>query len=83
MTFVPQNLIVEQGDLVTWLRLNGVISQYDDGDHDLDFSSGMSLVSPTLSQYDSWSYDFSLLGNYNYYCKYHPFLAGEISAVSS
>lgn len=81
-TFVPQNLTVTTGSTVTWLRLNGALSQYDNGAHDVDFSSGTSAVSPTLLQYASWSYTFNETGTYNYYCKYHPFMTGEINVVS-
>ena len=80
-TFVPQNLTVSDGSSVTWIRLNGVLSQYDNGAHDVDFSSGTSAVSPTLNQYDSWSYTFSHPGNYSYFCKYHPFMKGSIMVV--
>jgi plastocyanin len=69
--------------MVTWIRLNGNLSQYDNGDHDVDFSSGISTVSPTLAQFESWNYTFGLTGNYSYYCKYHPFMTGEIRVVSS
>ncbi len=80
--FLPQNLTVTGGSTVTWLRLNGVLSQTDDGSHDIDFSSGVSLVSPTLAQYNSWSYHFTQSGIYDYYCKYHPFMTGEIFVTS-
>ena len=82
-SFVPQNLTVVEGNSVTWLRLNGALSQYDNGAHDVDFSSGISVISPTLSQYASWSYSFNQTGNYSYYCKYHPFMTGEITVVPS
>jgi plastocyanin len=80
-TFVPRNLTVTQGGTVTWLRLNGVISQYDNGAHNVVFSSGISAVSPTLDQYSTWTYTFSQTGNFSYYCKYHPFMTGGIAVV--
>ncbi len=81
-TFVPKNLTVTQGATVTWLRLNGVLSQYDNGAHNVVFSSGISAVSPTLDQYATWAYQFGQPGNYSYYCKYHPLMTGEISVVA-
>jgi plastocyanin len=81
-SFVPQNLTITQGSSVTWLRLNGAISQYDNGAHDVDFSTGISLVSPTLDQYQSWSMSFNQTGDYMYYCKYHPFMLGQIIVTS-
>jgi len=82
-SFIPQNLTVFQGNSVTWLRLNGALSPSDDGSHDVDFSSGIATVSPTLAQFESWNYNFNETGNYSYYCKYHPFMTGEITVVSS
>ena len=82
-SFVPANLTVSAGANVTWVRLNGPLSQYDDGSHDIDFLSGSSVVSPTLAQYQSWSYTFPQAGEYNYFCKFHPFMKGEIVVVSS
>jgi len=82
-SFIPQSLTVDQGGIVTWLRLNGVLSPSDDGSHDVDFSSGIATVSPTLGQYQSWSYQFNETGNYSYYCKYHPFMTGNINVIST
>ena len=82
-SFIPQNLNVSEGSTVTWLRLNGILSQSDDGSHDVDFSSGISLVSPTLNQYEAWNLSFTQTGEYNYYCKYHPFMTGVIEVTTS
>ena len=81
--FIPRNLTVVQGGSVTWLRLNGNLSQFDDGSHDVDFSSGVATVSPTLAQFQSWSYQFNETGNYSDYCRYHPFMTGKIDVISS
>jgi len=80
-SFLPQNLTVAKGSTVTWLRLNGILSPSDDGSHDVDFSSGISLISPTLNQYESWNFTFTERGVYSYYCKYHPFMTGEIEVT--
>jgi plastocyanin len=80
-TYVPQNLTVTQGSTVSWFRLNGVLSQYDNGDHNVAFSSGTSAVSPDLAQYATWTYTFAQVGTYSYYCKYHPFMTGEITVT--
>jgi len=82
-TYVPKNLTVTAGSTVTWFRLNGVLSQYDNGDHNVVFSTGTSGVSPTLQQYATWPYTFTQVGNYSYYCKFHPFMTGEITVTSS
>jgi hypothetical protein len=80
-SFLPQNLTVVKGSTVTWLRLNGILSPSDDESHDVDFSSSPSLISPTLNQYESWNFIFTESGDYSYYCKYHPFMTGEIEGT--
>lgn len=76
-TFVPGNLTIPAGSTVYWMRLNGVLSQYDNGDHNVVFKN-ISASSPTLTQYQSWSYVFNAAGNYPYYCAFHPFMTGEV-----
>jgi len=77
-TFVPQNLTVPVGTTVTWLRLNGPISQYDNGTHNMDFGSEGIPKSPNLVQYGSWSYTFTQPGTYPYLCDFHPWQTGTI-----
>lgn len=76
-TFVPANLTVSAGDSVYWMRTNGAIDQYDNGQHNVDIRVP-GVVSPTLQQYDSWSYTFTLVGDFSYYCTFHPSMTGEV-----
>jgi len=76
-TFVPSNMTVSQGSTVYWMRTNGAISQYDNGQHNVDIRVP-GAVSPTLAQYESWSYVFAQPGGFSYYCTYHPSMTGEI-----
>lgn len=62
--FAPSNITVAAGSQVIWISLDGIV-----GDmlltHKVQFSNGMAL-SPTLAQYDSWSYTFTTPGQYGY-----------------
>jgi len=79
-SFSPANLTVTAGSTVTWLRLNGAITQYDSGDHDVRFIGG-GVNSPPLAQYQSWTYTFKTPGKYRYICTFHPGMQGEITVT--
>ncbi len=76
-TFVPNSLSVPTGSTVYWMRLNGGLSQYDNGDHNVVFGT-IQASSPTLAQYQSWSYTFSQAGAFGYQCTFHPGMTGAI-----
>lgn len=79
--YFPANLTVPKGSTVTWMRLNGAIDQYDPGEHDINFLSGLAH-SPTLSQYQTWSFTFNQAGTFSYYCTYHPYQRGNVTVTS-
>jgi plastocyanin len=76
-SYLPAKMTVSVGSTVYWVRLNGGIDQYDNGDHNVVFNS-IGASSPTLAQYQSWSYVFSQAGTFSYYCTFHPAMTGEI-----
>lgn len=75
--YLPQNLSVPVGSVVYWMRLNGELGEEDPGSHNVSFRNS-NVISPTLSQYQSWSYVFSAAGTFGYYCTFHPFMTGVI-----
>ncbi len=77
-SYLPDKISVPVGSTVYWMRLNGAISQYDSGSHNVVFNS-LSVTSPTLAQYDSWSYKFTQAGNFTYYCSFHTYMTGTVS----
>ncbi len=76
-SFIPANITVPTGSTVYWMRLNGAIDQYDNGDHNVAFRT-IGTTSPTLGQYQDYSYMFSTAGTYQYYCTFHPAMTGEV-----
>ena len=83
--FLPQNMTVPSNSTVYWIRLNGALSQYDNGQHNVVFlNSSVPFTppsSPALQQWDSYSYQFTKPGNYPYYCTFHPFQTGDITVT--
>jgi plastocyanin len=77
--YQPSTLNVPSGATVVFMNLEGRISQYDSGLHDVYFTSGASVTSPSLAQYGTWSYTFTGAGTYSYYCTFHPFMKGTIT----
>jgi plastocyanin len=70
--FSPAAVTVSPGDTITW-------TNEDSAPHTVTTSSGpQALNSPTLSQGQSWSYTFSAVGTYGYYCAVHPDMRAEV-----
>jgi plastocyanin len=75
--YAPYSLTVPVGSTVLWVRLNGGLSQYDNGAHNVVFNT-IVASSPTLDQYQSWSYTFSQAGTFVYHCTFHPGMNGQV-----
>jgi plastocyanin len=76
--FVPSNMTVPVNSTVYWMRLNGALSNYDNGEHNVVFLNDSLPSSQPLQQWESYSYQFTAPGDYPYYCTFHPFQKGEI-----
>jgi plastocyanin len=79
--FVPENMTVPVNSTVYWMRLNGPISQYDNGQHNVVFLNDSLPSSPALQQWESYSYQFMAVGDYPYYCTFHPWQKGDIDVT--
>jgi len=76
--FIPSNMTVPVNSTVYWMRLNGALSNYDNGEHNVVFLNDSLPSSQPLQQWESYSYQFTAIGDYPYYCTFHPFQKGEI-----
>ena len=76
--FIPSNMTVPVNSTVYWMRLNGALSNYDNGEHNVVFLNDSLPSSQPLQQWESYSYQFTAAGDYPYYCTFHPFQKGEI-----
>jgi plastocyanin len=68
VTFVPQNITINQGDTVTWTfvgshNVNGQQSVYPNNPE--------SFFSGTAGSVSSWSFQFNIPGSYDYQCDPH------------
>lgn len=71
------NLTVKAGDPVTWISMDGPMSDDNNPFHTLVFLNG-SLDSGQLRQYESWSHTFTQPGVYRYYDDGDFQLTGEV-----
>ena len=67
--FAPATLKVSAGETVTWVNEDGA-------PHSVAVKDGMA--SDTLMPSKSYSAQFEQLGNYDYFCSIHPYMAGNI-----
>lgn len=74
--FSPSALTITQGTTVTW-------TNYDSAPHTVTVSSGPVKFSSTmLQQGQSFSYTFTALGKYAYYCAVHPDMMASVTVVA-
>lgn len=66
----PGHLFVEEGTVVTW-------TNYDAVQHTVTSDANL-FNSGLISQAQTWSYTFSVAGDYPYHCIPHPFMVGEV-----
>ena len=75
--FIPATIDVPAGSTVYWVRLNGALSQYDNGDHNVVFTNGM-VSSPILQQWATYSFTFGTAGTFPYTCPLHDGMDGTV-----
>ena len=69
--FNSATLRVNAGDTVTWTNTDAV-------GHTVTSDSGSELDSALLGKGESYSHKFNTVGSYNYHCKPHPYMKGNI-----
>jgi plastocyanin len=70
-TFTPQSLTVKAGTTVTW-------TNKDDIPHGIASQTNAFAKSKALDTDDSYSFTFTTLGTYKYFCYVHPHMTGTI-----
>ena len=68
-SYQPSVLVVEAGATVTWTNQDSVAHTVIGA----DFDSGL------IQQGQSWSHVFPTRGSYNYHCRPHPYMKGQIN----
>ncbi|TBW36802.1 amicyanin [Siculibacillus lacustris] len=74
-TFTPTDITVTAGTTVTWT--NG-----DDIPHTV-VASDRSFRSPVLDTDEGFSFTFTAIGTFEYFCSLHPHMVGIIRVVAS
>jgi plastocyanin len=70
--FGPTTLTINVGDRVTWVN-------HDQVPHDATTTNApVSFRSPMMEQGDTWMYQFTTPGTYEYYCSIHPSMRAKI-----
>ena len=70
-SFGPQTLTVKAGTTVTW-------TNRDDIPHGIASSNNAFKKSGALDTDESYSFTFTALGTYQYFCYLHPHMVGSI-----
>lgn len=69
-TFTPAELIVPVGTVVTWIN-------HDDIPHSV-VESNRVFRSGALDTDESYSFSFTKIGDFNYFCGLHPHMTGKV-----
>jgi plastocyanin len=78
--FTPATVTVGVGGAVAWVDLDGALSQYDPGTHNVVFADG--IASTSMGQYDTFVRTFSSAGSYQYACTFHPGMDGTVTVTT-
>ena len=70
-SFNPGEINVKIGDKVTW-------SNNDNVKHTVTSDSGDELNSELFGKGEKYEHVFNVAGEYNYYCKPHPYMKGKV-----
>ncbi|MGQ0771475.1 MAG: cupredoxin domain-containing protein [Nitrososphaerota archaeon] len=73
--YVPNQIVVDSGQTITWINEDSAFHTVTSGHYDEQdgvFDSGQ------LDPAQKFSHTFAEPGQFSYYCKLHPWMAGEI-----
>jgi plastocyanin len=70
----PQKLTVKKGTTVTW-------TNNDTADHTVTAGDGSGPMSELFGKGQSYSYTFSTVGTFNYFCEPHPYMKGTVVVI--
>ena len=73
--FQPANLQVKVGTTVTWTNT-------DTAPHTITFRDGSLTSSALLQKGQSYSYTFTQVGTFSYYCDVHEAMTGQVTVTA-
>lgn len=74
--YQPANIQVKVGTTVTW-------TNSDVAPHTVTFRDGSLTSSGILRQGDTYSYTFTKVGTFSYYCAIHTYMVGQVIVTAS
>jgi plastocyanin len=79
--FLPTNLTVPNQSAVTWMNLEAPIvgDNPDPGTNNAVFQGGLTVSSPILQQYQTWTYTFTQSGTFSYTSTVHNYMHGQVT----
>lgn len=75
MRFTPASITVPVGTKLTWTNMDAVT-------HDVT-STNSVFTSGALARGASFSYTFTAVGTYDYYCSIHPTMTGIVNVTAA
>ena len=73
--YIPSKISIAKGESVTWVNEDAAFHSVTSGFYDSPdglFDSGY------LDPYESFSFTFDDVGNYDYFCTLHPWMKGQV-----
>jgi plastocyanin len=70
--FSPATITAKVGDVVTW-------TNNDSAGHTATLKDDASCTTPTIAAGSTGSMKFTAAGTYDYFCKIHPNMTGQIT----
>ncbi len=74
--YTPANIQVKVGTTVTW-------TNNDTAPHTVTFRDSSRTSSGILRQGDTYSYTFTKVGTFSYYCAVHTYMVGQVIVTAS
>jgi plastocyanin len=88
-TFAPANVVIAQGDTVTWTVTKSInephtVTSGESGSADVGklFDSGLADVETLKANGKTFSHTFEQAGTYAYFCQVHPAMKGSVTVLA-
>ena len=73
--YIPSKISITKGESITWINEDAAFHSVTSGFYD---SPDSLFDSGYLDPYESFSFTFNDVGNYDYFCTLHPWMKGQV-----
>ena len=81
-SYDPNPIYIKAGDTVTWINVDVIAHTVTSGKDWNRLTSGKLFHSGSIISNTAYSHTFASPGVYDYICKFHPDMKGEVVVVS-